>query len=134
QGDREGDRRAVAPHLDPFLAQHGEEAGDREAAPHSSPSRSRKRWINTSSSRAGTSCQDIPSGAAALSADSSRARSVPTARTVAPNTAALSTPDADLSARDAASRSGPVPSKTVSPACRTTSGAVPWTTKRPPAR
>ena len=112
QGDDHAQRQRVAPDLDPFLAQDGQEASEGEAAHAGVLGRGRlSRWMNTSSSCGATSCQ---ASAAPPSSDlvacSSAARSMPATWIADPNTAAASTPGMSRSLRAATSRSAPVAS------------------------
>ena len=116
-------RHRVAPHLDPFLAQHGEEAPEGEAAhcllrprqqmdEHVLEPRLDLAPVQTLAACVGDRLLE-------------RARSVPATWSERPNTAAASTPGVWRSRRAASSISSPVASKVTSPAWRATSSGAP---------
>src|SRR5471032_3410732 len=105
QRDDHAQRQRVAPDLDPFLAQYGEEAPERETVHSAAVPGWLSRWMNTSSNRGGIARQTSapPSDRVAVS---SAARSMPAMCSADPNTAADSTPGIARSTRAARSRPG----------------------------
>src|SRR5262249_7532620 len=101
------DSRAIAAHLQRFLAQYRKQTGEREIV-HASVSRS--IWMNTSSRRGSTSCQVSSSPSSESIELRSAARFVPATRRARPNTAAVSTPGNWRRRRTAVSMPGPVAS------------------------